>query len=177
MNTSSRALPVSHPKTRGREIALQYLYMHDVLEGKEVQPCSDFLGSQAPPPDAESAAFARELIQAVLEHRDELDAEISQAAKNWKLARMAIVDRNILRLGLAELLTCPATPFKVVLNESVELAKRFSSDAASAFVNGLLDKLRAKHLPETEPQTPPAPETPETETPAPPVPAAPETGA
>ena len=135
---------MKHPKTLGREIALQFLYMHDVLEGKDVQPLSDFLGVQAPPPDADTATFTRALVETVLEHRDELDVEIAEAAINWKIHRMAIVDRNILRLGLAELGIYPDTPFKVVINEAVELARRFSSEASCAFVNGLLDKLRVR---------------------------------
>ena len=131
--------------TRGREIALQYLYMFDVLQGKDVQMLSDYLGTQTPPPEVETVALSRKLVDSVLEHRDELDAEIGAAAVNWKLTRMAIVDRNILRLGLAELMACPETPYKVIINEAVEMARRFSSESSCAFVNGLLDKLREKH--------------------------------
>ncbi|MCZ7648105.1 MAG: transcription antitermination factor NusB [Planctomycetota bacterium] len=143
-----------HPRTLGRELALQYLYMHDVLEGKDVQLLSDFLGVQEPRPDAESADFARALVDAVVAHREELDAEIAAAATNWKLSRMAIVDRNILRLGLAELISQRETPYKVVINEAVELARLFSSEAACGFVNGLLDRLRAKLRPGEKPSDP-----------------------
>jgi len=161
---------MAHPNTAGREAALQYLYMHDVLTGmerpagdsparteagetpappKDVQPFGEWLDHQQPKPDAESSAFARKIVAAVIEHKAELDTEIASVAENWDVSRMAVVDRNILRLGVAEMMTCPETTHNVVINEAVELAKRFSSDEAGAFVNGLLDKLRMKLRPET----------------------------
>ncbi len=140
---------MNHPKTTGREIALQYLYMHDVLEGKDVQPFDAYAKGLLPPPTADSVDFARQLVDSVLQHREELDASISEVATNWNIVRMAAVDRNVLRLGLAELTAHPDTSHKIILNEAVELAKRFSSDDAGAFVNGLLDKLRTKLRPDT----------------------------
>jgi N utilization substance protein B len=147
---------MSHPHTAGREVALQYLYMHDVLVGKDIQPFAEWLGHQHPVPDSESAAFARHLVESVLEHRAELDTEIAAVADNWDIARMAVVDRNVLRLGLAEMTIHPGTSHKIIINEAVELAKRYSSEDAGAFVNGLLDKLRTKLRPETvgEPEAP-----------------------
>lgn len=145
---------MTHPKTRARELALQYLYMHDSLRGREVQAFGEYLAAQTPVPDSETAEFATLLVKSVLEHRDELDAEIAQVALNWKISRMAMVDRNILRVGLAELMACADTPYRVVLNEAVELARRFSSEASCAFVNGLLDKLRARHRPHDEAPSP-----------------------
>ncbi|MEI6233335.1 MAG: transcription antitermination factor NusB [Planctomycetota bacterium] len=139
---------MSHPKTAGRELALQYLYMHDVLEGKDVQPFDMYIKAQDIPPERQSVVFAESLVESVLKHSAELDAEIAEIATNWNIKRMAAVDRNVLRLGLAELTICPETPNKVILNEAVELAKQFSSDEAGAFVNGLLDKLCSKRRPE-----------------------------
>jgi len=143
---------MSHPRTTGRELALQYLYMHDVLSGKDVLPFDTFTSTILPPPVPESVLFARQLVDSVLQHRDELDQEIAQVATNWDISRMAAVDRNILRLGMAELTICPDTSHKVIINEAVELAKRFSSEDAGAFVNGLLDKLRIKTRPGSEAQ-------------------------
>ena len=140
---------MSHPKTTGRELALQYLYMHDVLEGKDVPTFDSYIGSQELPPERQSIEFAQNLVTSVLQHGSELDAEIAEIATNWNIKRMAVVDRNVLRLGLAELTICPETPNKVILNEAVELAKQFSSEEAGAFVNGLLDKLCSKRRPET----------------------------
>lgn len=140
---------MSHPRTVGREIALQYLYMHDVLTGKDVQSLDAFINAQSPVPAPESIVFARQLVDNVLQHRDELDTQISEVATNWNITRMAAVDRNILRVGLAELIACPETSHKIILNEAVELAKRYSSEDAGAFVNGLLDRLRVKQRPDT----------------------------
>ena len=101
------------------------------------------------PPEKSSVDFAQTLVDGVLKHRDELDAEIADVATNWNITRMAAVDRNILRLGLAELMVHPETSHKIILNEAVELAKRYSSEEAGAFVNGLLDKMRTKLRPDT----------------------------
>src|SRR4051812_38421626 len=138
---------MSHPRTAGRELALQYLYMHDVLLGKDVQAFYEWAGHHQPPLDKESTAFAGELIDSVIKHREELDVDIAEVATNWNISRMSAVDRNILRLGIAELTVHPDTSHKIILNEAVELAKRYSSDDAGAFVNGLLDKLRTKLRP------------------------------
>src|SRR6185295_9783532 len=132
---------MSHPKTAGRELALQYLYMHDVLEGKDVQAFGDYAATREPPPEKQSVDFAAGLVENVLKHREELDGEITAVATNWNIKRMAAVDRNVLRLGLAELIASPETPHKIILDEAVELAKQYSSEEAPAFVNGLLDKL------------------------------------
>lgn len=142
--------PKSHPKTHGRELALQYLYMTDALSGKDVQTYSDYISHQQPAPEKEAATFGSELVKSVLDHRDELDQEISNVAANWHIERMATVDRNVLRVGLAEMMSHPETSHKIIINEAVELAKRFSSDEAGGFVNGLLDKMRLKLRPEPE---------------------------
>jgi transcription antitermination protein NusB len=140
---------MSHPRTVGRELALQYLYMHDILEGKDVQSFDNFVKCHLPQPSSESIDFSKQLVDSVLMHREELDKEIAQVATNWNISRMAAVDRNVLRLGLAELTVHPDTSHKIILNEAVELAKRFSSDDAGAFVNGLLDKIRTRLRPDT----------------------------
>jgi transcription antitermination protein NusB len=140
---------MSHPRTVGRELALQYLYMHDILEGKDVQSFENFVKCHLPQPTPESVDFSKQLVDSVLMHREELDKEIAQVATNWNISRMAAVDRNVLRLGLAELTVHPDTSHKIILNEAVELAKRFSSEDAGAFVNGLLDKIRTRLRPDT----------------------------
>jgi len=83
-------------------------------------------------------AFANKLFEGATKDADELDALIVQHAQNWRLERMAIIDRAVLRLAIYEL-RIAETPSKVVLNEAVELAKKFSSEDAGAFVNGILD--------------------------------------
>jgi N utilization substance protein B len=86
-------------------------------------------------------AFANKLFEGAAKYADELDALIVQHAQNWRLERMAIIDRAVLRLAIYEL-RIAETPPKVVLNEAVDLAKKFSSEDAGAFVNGILDAVR-----------------------------------
>jgi N utilization substance protein B len=91
--------------------------------------------------DERSIAFAHELTEGALEHLDELDDVIQSASRNWRIERMARVDRNILRLSTYELCHCPSVPVKVAINEAVEMAKRFGAQEAAAFVNGILDRV------------------------------------
>jgi N utilization substance protein B len=84
-------------------------------------------------------AFAERLVAGTLEHRDDLDAIISKQADHWRLSRMPVVDRNILRLALFELLHEPETPHPVVIDEALEIAKRYSTPRSSQFINGILD--------------------------------------
>ena len=84
-------------------------------------------------------AFTERLVSGTLANRDDLDAIISRQADHWRLARMPIVDRNILRLALFELLHEPSTPRPVVIDEALEIAKRFSTPRSSQFINGILD--------------------------------------
>ena len=87
-------------------------------------------------------AFAKELVIGIAEHREELDALLSAHATNWRLSRMAAVDRNTLRIGIYEL-THTDTPARIVLDEAIELARRFGDDPSPAFVNGVLDSVAA----------------------------------
>ena len=91
--------------------------------------------------DEETRAFAERLVAGVLEKKKELDQLIGRYAVNWTIARMQIVDRNILRIGAYELLWLNEVPAKVTVNEAIELAKDFGDDEAAKFVNGILDKL------------------------------------
>ena len=83
-------------------------------------------------------AFGQELVHGIAQHRVELDALLSDHATNWRISRMAAVDRNILRIGAYEL-TSTETPTRVVLDEAIELARRFGDDPSPSFVNGVLD--------------------------------------
>jgi N utilization substance protein B len=92
--------------------------------------------------DAASQPFCLDLYDGVARHMSEIDQRLAQAAENWRLPRMATVDRNALRLGAYELFYTPETPPSVVIDEAIELARRYGSAESSAFVNGVLDKLR-----------------------------------
>lgn len=94
---------------------------------------------------AESFDYAERLVRGTLEHRDELDALIREQAENWRLERMPAVDRNILRLAVYEMLFEEEVPKLVVLDEAIELAKKYGSERSGPFVNGLLDGLLKSH--------------------------------
>jgi N utilization substance protein B len=126
----------------GRAYALQLLYARDG------DPATDVAGAAARwsdelelDVDPAAQAFARELVAAASERGKELDEMITSASKNWRIERMSRVDRNILRLGACELVAFRDVPVKVVINEAVELAKRFGTAESSAFVNGVLDRI------------------------------------
>jgi N utilization substance protein B len=89
--------------------------------------------------DEESQAYAAALVQGTWDAREVIDAYIADVAQNWRLERIAIVDRLVLRLGIHELLTPAATPPRVAIDEAIELARRYSGDEAARFVNGVLD--------------------------------------
>ena len=142
---------------RGREIALQVLYAIDL---GEVEPVASEEAESDPTRDetlaptaaerhfdrvvehfdvpASALEFARELVRAVASRSSELDALLGVHARNWRVSRMAAVDRNVLRLAVYEL-RHTATPVAVVIDEAVDLARRFGSDSSPAFVNGVLD--------------------------------------
>lgn len=89
----------------------------------------------------DAARFARQLVEGIVAHREELDRHIGRLAIDWSVERMAAVDRNILRIGAYELLHRPDVPASVAINEAVELAKRYSTPEAARFVNGILGQL------------------------------------
>ncbi len=124
-------------RRRGRELAVQMLYQHE-LAGTDVERIvSGFEDLEEAPQAAKEFAIA--LVRGVLHQRDQIDAALESQADHWRLDRMAAVDRNILRLAIFELLHQPDTPAAVVIDEAVELAKRFGSERSSQFVNGVLD--------------------------------------
>jgi N utilization substance protein B len=91
--------------------------------------------------DRKLCEFTESLTAGVKAHQAELDEMIAKVAENWRLDRMAAIDRNILRLGAYEMLHCPEVPAKVAINEALELAKRYSTAQSSRFVNGILDRV------------------------------------
>jgi len=124
-----------HPDDRSdaRERALILLYE---AESKDVPP-GEVLATQVLPTDELTTA----LVEGVAAHQQQLDDAIAAHAKDWTLARMPAIDRNILRIASFELLCLPNVPVAVVIDEAVELAKRFSTDDSGRFVNGVLSSL------------------------------------
>ena len=126
----------------GRAYALQLLYARDGDPSTDVTGVAvSWADAFELDVDAGAQVFARELVAAATERGPEIDELIASASKNWRIERMSRVDRNILRLGACELLAFKDVPVKVVINEAVELAKRFGTAESSAFVNGVLDRI------------------------------------
>jgi len=126
----------------GRAYALQLLYARDGdLSADVAEDAARWASELELEVDAPAQQFARELVAAAAARAVEIDELITGASKNWRIERMSRVDRNILRLGACELLTFLDIPLKVVINEAVELAKRFGTAESSAFVNGVLDRI------------------------------------
>ncbi|MFP6600525.1 MAG: leucine--tRNA ligase [Deltaproteobacteria bacterium] len=132
-------------RRKGREAALQLLYQIE-LSGDELTAVLDGFWRSAPAASDDVRAFAGGLAADVLDRRDEIDSLIDGAADNWKLDRISKVELSLLRLAVGELTAGTATPVPVVLNEAVDLAKRFSGDSAPAFINGVLDRIAHQNL-------------------------------
>jgi transcription antitermination protein NusB len=142
-------------RTRGREVALQVLYQVEQNPGLPQAEVDRFLQRRLQEPRL--CDFARALVSGVKTHQAAIDAMIEEVAENWRLDRMAAIDRNILRLGAFEMLYDPSVPAKVAINEALELAKRYSTAQSSRFVNGILDRLQPT-APPAGPEVEPEPE-------------------
>ena len=130
-------------RTRSRECGLQMLYQIDIRQADAKQMIGDFWDAHEQL-DADVQAYANRLVEGTLERRPDIDARITAHADNWNLNRMAVIDRNILRLGAYELLYLDDVPSKVCINEAIELAKRFGDAESGKFINGVLDAIHKK---------------------------------
>jgi N utilization substance protein B len=127
-------------RTKARECALQILYQWDVTR----EPMDRVVGLfwQVRSTTEQTRELAERLARGAQRHLDEIDAAVARAATNWRLERIAGVDRNILRVAAYELMRSPETPASVVIDEAVELAKRFGEADSPPFVNGVLDAVK-----------------------------------
>jgi len=125
-----------------RIVALQALFEMDCVGHQGAAALEQRL-AEMPLPD-QGIQFARELVQGVTADITKLDRLIERYAPEWPVEQIAIIDRNILRIAIYEVLECDGTPLKVAINEAVELAKQFGSDSSGRFVNGVLGSLVAK---------------------------------
>ena len=136
-------------RRRARECALQILFGLDWTNLKVGHAIEHFwrqFAGERPAAYEEVRQRCATLVNGVVDHRKQIDELLSSESRNWKLERMAVVDRNLLRLAAFELLfMSPRPPHKVVLNEAVEIAKKFGSADSSTFVNGVLHQLAQTH--------------------------------
>ena len=143
MNGSADERPLRwEARRRARESALQILYQCDVggLTIDQAVAVADQMDScDGPPLDPEARHFARLLATRAWDDQRAIDERVGAAIRNWRVERLTVLDRLVLRLAVAELLAHPETPPRVVLNEAIELARTFSGEEASRFVNGVLD--------------------------------------
>lgn len=129
-------------RSRAREVVLQLLFQWDQNPAPVPRAAVERFAGERLLGDPELVAYALALLDGVVARKDEIDAKLAAAAINWRLSRMMPVDRNVLRLGAYELLFDPEPqPLEVVINEAVELSRRFGSEDSPAFVNGVLDRL------------------------------------
>jgi N utilization substance protein B len=124
-------------RRKAREMAMQMLYQADV--GRQTPDEVRRLFWQAREPvDDEVRGFAEDIFRVVTERSVEIDELIERHARNWRVERMAAVDRNLMRVAVGEMLGWPAMPMPVILNESIEIARRYAAPESIPFVNGLL---------------------------------------
>jgi transcription antitermination protein NusB len=129
------------PRRKAREYALQMLFQWDITHDTIDQVATTFFQNQ---PDESTATvdFARQLVIGTVDHVEQIDEIIRRHAEHWRLDRMATVDRNLLRLAVYEFLYGKETPKTVVINEAIEIARRFSAQESPQFINGVLDSIK-----------------------------------
>jgi len=127
-------------RRKSREYALQMLFQWDITHDAIEQIKGTFWDAQDEP--EETRHFAEVLASGAISHVEKIDALIQRHAENWRLDRMAVVDRNILRLATYEFLYDAETPKTIVINEAIEVARRFSAQESPQFINGILDSIR-----------------------------------
>ena len=143
-------------RSRAREVALQLLFQWDQNPVALPRTAAERFARERLLGDADMTAYCLTLFDGVAAHKLDIDPLLTAAATNWRLSRMMPVDRNVLRLGAYELLFDPnGQPLEVVINEAVELSRRYGTADSSAFVNGVLDKI-GKSRPAKAAEPPPA---------------------
>jgi transcription antitermination protein NusB len=123
-------------RREGREAAVQYLYLRDLNGDSDLPAYYKFRGLS---PSARR--FCDTLVQGAMEHQQAIDEVIRKNTQNYELARISVVDRNVLRVAIYEMLHCPEIPPVVSINEAIEIAKKYSTEESGRFVNGVLDQV------------------------------------
>jgi transcription antitermination factor NusB len=131
-------------RRKAREVALQFLYQLDLHGAADPMPHEGEFWRRHPV-DADTQAFAAGLVRGSKQQQATIDQLLAQYAEHWDLDRMAVVDRNILRMAVYELLWQPEVPAKAAINEAIEIAKKFGTTESSRFINGVLDRILREH--------------------------------
>ncbi|MFN7972113.1 MAG: transcription antitermination factor NusB [Acidobacteriota bacterium] len=142
-------------RRQGRECALQMLFTLDITGDAPLDVMGSYFAEKTILPEVRE--FASRLFVQAHERRREIDTLLESSGSSWRLERMAVVDRNILRLSVGEMLGSDAAPPTVVINEAIEIAKKFSGPEAAQFINGVLDAVRRRIAEEANPTTAVAP--------------------
>ena len=127
-------------RRRARELAMQALFYMDTQQNGSPQMLERFCENFALPQKVRP--FFMQLVNGVLAAQDQIDAIIERYSENWKVRRMACVDRNVMRVAVFEMLFCPDIPPKVSINEAIDVAKKFGTEESGAFINGIVDRIR-----------------------------------
>jgi transcription antitermination protein NusB len=144
-------------RRKARECALQMLFQYDVSRQAVNELVETYWGEMAEAAD-DVRDFATELAVGAITHQAEIDERIRLRTEHWRIPRMAVVDRNLLRLAVYEFLYQPQTPKTVAINEALEIARRFSTQEATQFINGILDAIK-RDLEANAPHNAPEPAT------------------
>lgn len=129
-------------RRKARICALQMLFQYDISRPSIDELVRTYWGELASEIPDESRGFSTDLALGTIRQMDQIDALITAKAENWRISRMAVVDRNILRLAIYEFLSGSGTPMTVAINEALEIARRFSTFEATQFINGILDAIK-----------------------------------
>jgi N utilization substance protein B len=127
-------------RRRSRELAMQALFYIDMQKEDPKEMAQLFINDFKP--SRKTLDFFWKLINGVIEQKDKIDALIEQTSNNWKVSRMACIDRNIIRIGVYEILYLNDIPSKVTINEAIDIGKRYGTEDSGAFINGVLDSIR-----------------------------------
>ena len=130
-------------RRKARELALQMLFQHDMAANEPDMIISTFEDLQKS--KANTREFAEKIFRGTVSHLAEIDEMIQAQAENWRLSRMAVVDRNIIRMSIYEFLHESETPKLVIIDEAVEIAKKFGTQKSSQFINGILDGILKRY--------------------------------
>ena len=127
-------------RRKSRELAMQALFYMDMSQSDSNEMLESFCDNFSPP--KKMLPFFLKLVKGVIQGKGEIDSILERFSDNWKLSRMSCVDRNTMRIAVYELIYCHDIPYKVSINEAIDMGKKFGTKESGAFINGILDSIR-----------------------------------